>query len=691
MRRLTLQDMTPLATRHGGLCVSSLYLGSGTKLRWRCAQGHEWEATPDNVKAGKWCPICCGRVIPNALEKLHELAALRGGKCLSSVYVNGLVKLRWECSEGHTWEAASCHVKYGAWCPYCGRNAPYTIEDIHTLAARRKGVCLSEVYKNARTPLRWRCEHGHEWKATVNSLTSSKSWCPTCAGQTRLTLDRMRLEAASHGGECLSTAYTNNRGYLTWKCSEGHVWEARADHILGGHWCSYCQDSLGEDLCREWLERRFRVSFPKVWPSWLRCSSKRVHTAFFLCEMRLSMTETSDELTLFSSAVEAGMERVVPDVLTVARPLATPLIAARYEVQRNGKIKEAFLAYRAEPNNLEGLVNAIATELEQKLEAPADQLAQVARYLADEYAQLGDGVLVCSTATGKAFARIRDEDIYQPAPVPRENSDRLVSPLPRLRPDLHGFLIKWVFDEEREKKITIALTARVAQTALQREDGDRRLLPVTREGRKELTQDLKERLPGLLAGVQGKSLEFLRHFEIRETPPENTEGLHALGKRLAVHRIVSPVMDPSTFNLKFDHLTAKGAQLSAYWVRDIASTLAIEAKNLAGTQIDRAWRTPLDMGIAGFWFGHPAFAWCLDGAMAVQGNQGKGAPATCLTGPAGILVIDPTGYECKGREVFDRWETAASISYELFVDFSKVVSVTSHDEPDPEVTAEVVR
>src|SRR3989344_3190333 len=62
MHRITLEDMQELAKSRRGLCLSKEYGGSGNNLRWRCEKGHEWEATPHNIKKDKWCPICSTRV-----------------------------------------------------------------------------------------------------------------------------------------------------------------------------------------------------------------------------------------------------------------------------------------------------------------------------------------------------------------------------------------------------------------------------------------------------------------------------------------------------------------------------------------------------------------------------------------------------------------------------------------------------
>lgn len=57
--KLTIQEMNSLAESMGGKCLSKEYVSTKTKLRWRCANEHEFEATPNAVKnQGTWCPIC---------------------------------------------------------------------------------------------------------------------------------------------------------------------------------------------------------------------------------------------------------------------------------------------------------------------------------------------------------------------------------------------------------------------------------------------------------------------------------------------------------------------------------------------------------------------------------------------------------------------------------------------------------
>ena len=112
--------MRELAKSRGGKCLSTEYINANTKLEWMCKEGHRWKAIPDTVKQGSWCPYCA-RNIKGTIQEMQELARSRDGKCLSKEYVNANTKLLWECTEGHRWKATPGHIKAGQWCPYCAR------------------------------------------------------------------------------------------------------------------------------------------------------------------------------------------------------------------------------------------------------------------------------------------------------------------------------------------------------------------------------------------------------------------------------------------------------------------------------------------------------------------------------------------------------------------------------------------
>jgi predicted lactoylglutathione lyase len=263
----TIEEMREIAEERGGKCLSDTYVNSQTQLMWECAEGHQWKAKPNYIKTGSWCPRCAGKA-KGTIEEMRSIAEERGGKCLSSTYVNAHRKLLWECAEGHQWEAKPNSVKTGAWCPHCAQNKGM-IEEMQKIAEEREGKCLSDTYVNKRTKLMWKCSQGHQWEATPNSIKRG-SWCQTCARElTKGTIEEMQKIAEERGGKCLSDTYVNSQTQLMWECAEGHQWEAIPAGIKIGRWCQACSSGLGERICKEYLEQIFGKKFPKSYPRWL--------------------------------------------------------------------------------------------------------------------------------------------------------------------------------------------------------------------------------------------------------------------------------------------------------------------------------------------------------------------------------------------------------------------------------------
>ncbi len=140
--------------------------------------------TPHSIKNVSWCPYCYGNV-KFTLQQMKQIAKKRGGKCLSKKYVNKETNLKWQCTEGHVWQAApGSIINQKSWCALCARKkmrkSTHTIEEMHGTAKKRKGRCLSKKYLGIDTPLKWKCARGHVWNAIPYSVLHRDSWCGKC-------------------------------------------------------------------------------------------------------------------------------------------------------------------------------------------------------------------------------------------------------------------------------------------------------------------------------------------------------------------------------------------------------------------------------------------------------------------------------------------------------------------------------
>ncbi len=114
-----LKQLSDIASSHHGKCLSTVYKNCKEKLLWQCSCGHQWLATPFSIKIRKsWCPVCAGNQ-PFGIDAMYKLAQEHKGKCLSKKYMNCKTKMMWKCKNGHQFQATPDNIKQGRWCSHC--------------------------------------------------------------------------------------------------------------------------------------------------------------------------------------------------------------------------------------------------------------------------------------------------------------------------------------------------------------------------------------------------------------------------------------------------------------------------------------------------------------------------------------------------------------------------------------------
>jgi hypothetical protein len=243
-KKYTINDMHNLAESRGGQCLSDKYSGVKYKLLWKCKEAHTWRATPDTLlNRGTWCTICVRsrQQWKYSIEDMRRLGRERDGECLSVKYLGIHTTLRWKCDKGHEWNASpSSIVNQKSWCKTCKGMDKHTIEEMQRIAESRGGRCLSSTYHRAKDNLQWECQEGHRWFANADNIKNKAQWCKACKGLMRDTIENMRKIARQKGGECLSGEYINSLTKLDWRCSAGHEWAAVPGSIKSGTWCPHC-------------------------------------------------------------------------------------------------------------------------------------------------------------------------------------------------------------------------------------------------------------------------------------------------------------------------------------------------------------------------------------------------------------------------------------------------------------------
>lgn len=174
---------------------------SNKKVWWKCAKGHEWQATIQNRNKGSGCPYCFGR---NAIMGENDLQTVNpnlanewnyeknSGLTPMNVLPNSEMKVWWKCTNGHEWQASVGNRNKGKGCPYCsgkkvlkGYNdlcsvIPQLAQEWHPTKNGNTRPC--DVTKGSNKKVWWKCRKGHEWQALI-CHRSQGSGCPYCSGK----------------------------------------------------------------------------------------------------------------------------------------------------------------------------------------------------------------------------------------------------------------------------------------------------------------------------------------------------------------------------------------------------------------------------------------------------------------------------------------------------------------------------
>lgn len=248
-----LERLSARASKHGGVCLSKKYTGTTSRYRFQCVAGHRFSKTGVAVLYNDaWCPDCprTSLLDPGGLQRLVDAARAKGGVCLSPEYLGTGERHSFRCAKGHVWSTQAGTILYqNGWCRQCQYDAsmaPDGLERLKRAAAEKNGRCLARRYDGSHGKYRFRCEHGHRWETTGQSILRG-AWCPQCAeakaGSWFLLKDglaQLQARAAKHGGECLTGEYLGTARLYQLRCKKGHEWSSKGSAILAGRWCQTC-------------------------------------------------------------------------------------------------------------------------------------------------------------------------------------------------------------------------------------------------------------------------------------------------------------------------------------------------------------------------------------------------------------------------------------------------------------------
>lgn len=162
----TKEDYHSLALLNGLVWRGIEAVPTGTKTEWACANNHVWRAPYYSIKSGVGCPYCA-RNARKDLQDYHALAQQHGFIYLGGEVINSKEKVPWRCAKGHEWNASFNGLSS---CPYCAKKVRKTEIDYHHLAQERGFKWVGQMPLTAAEKTTWECQHGHRWSQAFSII-----------------------------------------------------------------------------------------------------------------------------------------------------------------------------------------------------------------------------------------------------------------------------------------------------------------------------------------------------------------------------------------------------------------------------------------------------------------------------------------------------------------------------------------
>jgi ribosomal protein S27E len=265
VKKYTYSYVKEFVEREGYELLSQDYINSRTKLKFKCPEGHIYDAIFGSFSVGKRCPICRYNRVSEKLKYSYDYIKSQieneGHKLLSKDYKNVMTKIEVQCPEGHIYEVKYNNFKSGYRCPYCAGNVKLTYKRVKSEIEKEGYSLLSDNYTNANSKIKVRCPEGHTYEVTYASFYMGRR-CPVCSSHK--TSSKGEIEILKVVKELLPQETichndrTQIRNPITGNMLELDIWIPslrKAIEFNGKYWHSFDhtikKDLIKRDICKE--------------------------------------------------------------------------------------------------------------------------------------------------------------------------------------------------------------------------------------------------------------------------------------------------------------------------------------------------------------------------------------------------------------------------------------------------------
>ena len=253
-----------LAKEADGWDPKKYTISNGTRMPWKCRLGHTWRTSIAHRSGGTKCPVCAGQIV---LAGFNDLATLKPNLAKEAYKWDATTTTissdrieKWKCPFGHIYTAGVKERTKGRQCAVCaGKQIIVGVNDLATIEPDLAKEAfewdpITVTRGSTSKKQKWKCPKGHIYEATPAARTRNdgkKSGCGICNGKTVLVgyndLLFIHPEIAKQANGWDPQTVTSHSGKIrSWKCTEGHEWNARVNsrQISG---CPTCAPGGGFD------------------------------------------------------------------------------------------------------------------------------------------------------------------------------------------------------------------------------------------------------------------------------------------------------------------------------------------------------------------------------------------------------------------------------------------------------------
>ena len=163
----------------------------------------------------------------HSYEYVKQYFEEQGCELLEGEYKNSYTKMRYRCECGNISEICFSSFKKGRRCKKCGGNEKFTLEFVKGQFKKMGCELLETEYKNALTPMKYKCECGNITKISFSHFKKGRR-CKKCgykivSGKRKLPFECVKQCFEDEGCKLLEDKYLNNKTLMQYRCSCGEI------------------------------------------------------------------------------------------------------------------------------------------------------------------------------------------------------------------------------------------------------------------------------------------------------------------------------------------------------------------------------------------------------------------------------------------------------------------------------------